>query len=398
VSNPVLLTSTIEREGVTSSFEARLLCELEKFQVEHRLRKLQSPEGIDFTSNDYLGLARDEILRKSVAELIEKLPVSASGSRLLRGNHAWHTLAEERFAEYVGTEASLFFNSGYDANVAILSALPGKDDLLLYDRLVHASTREGIRLSLAPKRSVSHNSIEEFERGLQDRDRYRHVFLLAESLYSMDGDEAPLHALVELAQEYDAILVIDEAHATGVFGRHGRGLVDESGVANHVHIRMHTCGKALASYGAFVCGSRTMIEYLVNTARPFIFSTALPPIVPALVVQVLDRLLSGEDRATPVLHKAKWVRQALQKQLQRWKVLDGRSPILPIVIGSDSEALSAAQMLQQTGLDIRAIRPPTVAVGTSRLRIAINYLHTQFDLDHLIETLVTSEKILETTR
>ncbi|MDP4198765.1 MAG: 8-amino-7-oxononanoate synthase [Bacteroidota bacterium] len=371
------------------SLEDRLARELERLREQSRLRSLSSPRGIDFTSNDYLGLARNGELRALVIEYLKDgAPLSSSGSRLLRGNHPAHEALETQCATFFGTEAALYFNSGYDANLALLTTLPTRHDTIMLDSLVHASIKEGAHASLAAKRVFDHNSLDSL-RSIRI-EAAGNVYVVIESIYSMDGDEAPLREIADFCSEREYILIVDEAHATGVFGRHGRGLIDELGIRSGVAISMHTMGKALAAAGAIVACSQTVKDYLVNKARPLIYTTALPPAVAFQAMTSVDLMDHMDHERRRLFQNISIVRDGLTS-LRRWYVVEGRSPIIAVVIGAEHEALRAAEHIRSAGLDIRAIRPPTVPENSSRLRIAIHADHSQTELDRLVNTLYEAE-------
>lgn len=335
-----------------------------------RRRNLQPRVGADFSSNDYLGLASAPALRAAVADSLARgVPIGSGGSRLLRGNHEEHEALESEAAAFFGAEAALFFSSGYAANTVLLSTLPQRGDLVVHDALVHASAHEGMRLGRAELVAAPHNDANGFAdriaewRSGSGRGR---VWIAVESLYSMDGDRAPLDALAALADAEDAMLVIDEAHATGVFGPEGRGLAAHlEGRENVVTVR--TCGKALGSEGALVCGSATVRDFLINRGRGFIFSTAPSPLMAAAVRAAL-RILANEPERRQRLEAL--VRCAEQHLVPLGATRSG-SQILPLVLGEDGRTMEVAAFLQNAGFDVRGIRPPTVAEMTSRLRISI---------------------------
>ncbi len=374
--------------------EDRLQGELAALQQLERKRELRLPAGIDFTSNDYLGLTQSQALRERIIEkLAEGMPLGAGGSRLLRGNHHWHEEAEQAFAEFEGVEHALFFSSGYHANMAVLTALPTRHDVILYDTMVHASIKEGIRASLAAKKSFEHNSLSSLrEMARAARKEGSDIYVVVESLYSMDGDEVPLQELAALCDELDLALIVDEAHATGLFGKDGRGLIDDYGVRDNVLVSTHPCGKAIAAAGSFVCASEVIISYLINKARTMIFTTALPPIVAATIIEVLKGFKEDAQLREQLLTNAAFFRQRLQRSLQQWRVSDGRSPIVPLIVGEDPVACAVSDALLERGFDIRPIRPPTVAEGTARFRITINALHTREQLEELCEALIALEQ------
>ncbi|NRB19059.1 MAG: 8-amino-7-oxononanoate synthase [Rhodobacteraceae bacterium] len=366
---------------------------LEALKSRGRYRSLMPRAGHDFASNDYLGLAGSELLRDAAtAALARGVPVGAGGSRLLRGNDAEHVLLEDEAAAFFGTQAALFINGGFTGNMAIFSALPRHGDLVLYDALIHASTHDGMRLGRAQCQSFAHNDVRAAEAAITD---WRagggsgQIWIAVEAVYSMDGDRAPVVALAELAMRMGAVLVLDEAHSTGVFGDLGRGLGQAVAHLPNV-LSLHTCGKALGVSGALICGASALIETLINKARAFIFATAPSPLNAALVRAALAELAENPDRqkrAWQVIHHA-------HSEAQRLCGLTGfDSQIMPVIIGDDRRTMAVAQALQDQGYDIRGIRPPTVPRGTSRLRISIT-LNTSLaiisalfaDLATLLET------------
>lgn len=335
-----------------------------------RGRSLIARAGLDFSSNDYLALASAPEMRAAVEEALERgVPLGSGGSRLLRGNHEEHVLLEEEAARFFQCETSLFFSSGYAANGAVLSTLPQAGDLIVHDALVHASAHEGMRLSRAASLPAVHNDVSAFEGAIK---RWRagggtgRIWMAVESLYSMDGDRAPVDALMELADRHDAFLIIDEAHATGVFGPQGRGLAAHLEGRDNV-ITVRTCGKALGCEGALVCGSAVLRDFLINRGRGFIFSTAPSPLIAAGVRAALRLLVSDPDRRAR-LHL---LMAAAERQLAPLGAAASGSQILPLLLGEDEAAMRVARRLQDAGFDVRGIRPPTVPAGTARLRISI---------------------------
>jgi len=330
-----------------------------------RTRRLIPRGGLDFASNDYLGLSHAPELRDAVAAALERgVAIGAGGSRLLRGNDPEHEALEEDAARFFGSEASLFFSSGFAANSAIFSTLPAGRDLIVHDALIHASAHEGMRLGRAATVEAAHNDVDAFaDRITQWRaaGNAGRVWIAVESVYSMDGDVAPLAELAALADREDAFLVIDEAHGTGVFGRDGRGLADGFDGRDNV-VTLRTCGKALGCEGALVCAPRVLTDILVNKARGFIFSTAPSPLAAAAVRASLNLLRTQPERRQRLHDLITFARTRLP-------VRD--SQIIPYIIGEDARTMTIAGALQERGFDVRGIRPPTVARGTSRLRISL---------------------------
>jgi len=373
--------------------EERLQTELAALELKQRRREFQISDAIDFTSNDYLGLTKSPVVRERVIRDLESgMVLGSGGSRLLRGNHVWHQLAEKEFAEFEDADAALFFSSGYAANMAVLTAIPTRHDTILYDTMVHASIKEGIHSSLAGKKSFEHNSVTSLRAAAESMKAGGTLYVIIESLYSMDGDEAPLEEIAALCNELGLFLIIDEAHATGLFGKHGRGLIDEKKIREKILLSIHPCGKALAAAGAFVCSSEIIKSYLINKARTMIFTTALPPVIPATISEVLKEIKRNPSLITKVHHNARYVRDRLQKNLKKWIVPEGRSPIIPLIVGEDAVAVAVADDMQKRGADIRPIRPPTVAEGTARFRITVSALHDEGELDLLCNGLIEVEQ------
>ncbi|WP_380872685.1 8-amino-7-oxononanoate synthase [Sphingomonas sp. DBB INV C78] len=344
-----------------------------------RGRRLIPRAGVDFASNDYLGLAGLPVLADSVAAAIARgVPIGSGGSRLLRGNDPEHEALEAEAAQFFGCESALFFSSGYAANTTLLAALPRRGDLVVHDELIHASVHDGLRCGKAERVAATHNDVQAFAdaiRGWREKGGKGRVWIAIESLYSMDGDIAPIADLADLAAREDAFLLIDEAHSTGVFGPDGRGLAAAwEGEENVITLR--TCGKALGCEGALVCGPRVITDYLVNRGRGFIFSTAPSPLMAAAVRAALGLLRSEPERRERLM--------ALIDHAAGLGLPKTGSQILPIIIGDDKRTMAIAAALQEAGLDVRGIRPPTVPMGTSRLRVSLtlnagvenlNYLH-----------------------
>jgi 8-amino-7-oxononanoate synthase len=336
-----------------------------------RLRALRGRSGIDFTSNDYLGLAESEELKRAAAEAVARgVPVGSGGSRLLRGNHPEHEALESEAAAYFGAETALYFGGGYVANFAIFSTLPQRGDFVVHDELIHASVHEGLRRGRADFVAVPHNNVDAFDAAIV---RWRATggrgrpWLAVESLYSMDGDSPNLVELFAVADRHDAMVVIDEAHATGVLGPQGRGLAAPFEGRDNV-VTLHTCGKALGTGGGFILAPRIIRDFLVNRARSFIFATAPSPLIAAIARVALEISRTNPERRDRL---ARLVQFAGSELRRRCNISASGSHILPIIIGADQAAVAVAASLQQRGFDVRAIRPPTVPEGTARLRIAL---------------------------
>lgn len=369
-----------------ASFQAKLHDDLDALNARHRRRALAPRTGRDFASNDYLGLAGSSEMRGIVADALARgVPVGAGGSRLLRGNHAEHEALEAEAAAWIGSEAALYFSTGFAANGGIFAALPAAGDVVVHDALVHASVHDGMRLGRAARISVAHNDVQAFADAIASWRREGgkgRPWIAVESLYSMDGDRAPIADLMAVADREDAVLVVDEAHATGVFGPGGRGLAAEwEGRGNLVTLR--TCGKALGAEGALVCASRAVCDVLINRARSFIFSTAPSPLMAAAVRGCLDLL----DREPGRIARLDALVAHAHDRLVPLGALASGSPIMPVIVGDDARAMEVAARLQDRGFDVRGIRPPTVPAGTARLRLSITLNIDAAMIDALAETL-----------
>ncbi len=345
---------------------------LKTLEEQGRYRCVSLPSGVDLSSNDYLGLANSQYLRTKAIEHLQNsdMMIGAAGSRLLRGHHESHEKLEKTACNFFKSPASLYFSSGFQANYGVITTLCGRHDQIIYDELVHASTRDAIAACHSKAFKVAHNDINDFEEQLKQAQSSRRkdsqIWIAVESLYSMEGDIAPLRELSALAKTYDACLILDEAHATGVYGEQGRGLAHGNGAPDYEHtIIVHTCGKALGVAGGLVCASKDTIDYLINKSRPFIYSTAPMPLQAELVKDAIDWLGTVDaDKARSDLMS---LCQASKKE---WG--GAGTQIIPLMIGEDSKAVQMAEYLQKQGFDIRAVRPPSVPVGTARLRLSLS--------------------------
>jgi 8-amino-7-oxononanoate synthase len=362
--------------------------DLDRLDDRHRRRHLAPRRGVDFASNDYLGLAGSTRLRDAVAAALDRgVAVGAGGSRLLRGNDPEHEALEAAAADFFGAEAALFLSSGFAANAALFATLPQAGDLVVHDALIHASAHDGMRLGRAARAGFAHNDADACADAIG---RWRAQggtgtpWIAVESLYSMDGDYAPLAALVDIADRHDAMLLVDEAHATGVVGTDGRGLA--AAWQGHENlVTLHTCGKALGVEGALVCGRAVVRDFLVNRARGFVFSTAPSPLMAAAVRAALT-IVHDEPERRDTLHTA--IAMAGRLLAPVGAIATG-SPILPLILGEDARAVAVAAAVQAAGFDVRAIRPPTVPPGTARLRLSITLNATPADIRALAATLKT---------
>jgi 8-amino-7-oxononanoate synthase len=352
-------------------FHRQLESELRELGEKGETRTLAEIRGVNLCSNDYLGLAAHPALHIAVVEAVRKATrVGGTGSRLLSGHaQSWNEL-EENFAQFVGTEAALYFGSGYAANLGLLTSLLGKDDLVFSDVSNHASLIDGIRLSGARRVIYPHLDLGALESRLREHEQERcRKLIVTESIFSMEGDVADIAALLGLAERYGAGLIVDEAHATGVHGPGGRGIVAEAGAAREVIASVHTCSKALASAGAFVCGSSLLREQLINHARTFLFTTAMPPYMAGQIRAAVDLARDMDAQRAELQAMSSRLRSSLRAK--GWDIAGSTTQIVPLLIGSNEEALGAAEYLQQEGFAVRAIRPPTVPEGSARLRFSL---------------------------
>jgi len=346
---------------------------------------IDGKELIDLSSNDYLGLADHPSLLQESKRMAEEYGTSSSASRLMSGDLHIHHLLEEMVADFKGKEASLVFGSGFLANIGIISAICQKTDAVFSDRLNHASIIDGILLSGAQFFRFRHNDIGHLENLLKkERAKFKKALIVIETIYSMDGDRPPLKEIVNLKKKYNCILMVDEAHATGIFGRNGAGIVEEEDLTHEVDIIMGTFGKALGSYGAYVAASKKTIDYLVNRARSFIYSTALPPSVIGANLTAIEIIKKEPFRRKILLEHVEYFRGLLKNKGFNTR---GSSQIIPVVIGDNKKAIIAANMLQQHSIFALPIRPPTVPRGEERIRFSVTCYHSEEILYKVAEVL-----------
>jgi 8-amino-7-oxononanoate synthase len=336
-----------------------------------RLRALAPRRGIDFSSNDYLGLGSSPELAAAISEALARgVPVGAGGSRLLRGNDPEHEALEDEAARFFGAETALYMGGGFAANTAIFATLPQRGDLIVHDDLIHASAHDGMRMSKAATVSAAHNDVARFRERIaawRANGGTGRVWIAIESLYSMEGDVAPIDDFDTLARETDAMLMIDEAHATGIFGPQGRGLAHALEGRPNV-VSLHTCGKALGVMGALVLAPKTLRDFLVNRARPFIYATGPSPLMAAGVRAALRLSAAGPERRDMLQERIAIFGHELQRLCG---IAPSGTQIQPVIVKSDTRAVSIAARLQEQGFDVRAVRPPTVPEGTARLRVSL---------------------------
>jgi 8-amino-7-oxononanoate synthase len=399
-----------------SDFESALQNELGSIRdagLHRELRRVDSPQGarieiagrslLNFSSNDYLGLANHPALQEAAIKAVEKFGAACGASRLICGSLAPHHELEERLAQFKGAEAALTFSTGYAAALGAICALVGKDDVIILDKLVHASIVDAARLSGAKLRVFAHNDLSDLEDKLKwarevqgpkskVHGRVGRTLVVTESVFSMDGDLALLRDIVELKERYDAWLMVDEAHATGLFGAHRRGLAEAYEVADRIEVQMGTLGKAVGASGGFICGGRALIDLLINRARSFIFSTAPVPAAAAAAGAGLELIQSGEgeERRVRLWSLVDQLKNALTGCT--WKLPVVQSAIIPLIVGGEANAVETAATLRELEIFVPAIRYPTVARGQARLRITVTAAHKPEDISGLATVLKQRQK------
>jgi 8-amino-7-oxononanoate synthase len=378
------------------------LDELESSGLRRRLRVVDGPQGPEvmldgrpvllLCSNNYLGLADHPRLRRAAADAALALGTSSGASRLISGSMSIHHELEGRLAEFEGTEAALLFGSGYLANTGAIAALARRGEVVFSDELNHASIIDGCRLAGAETFVYRHADTEHLEWGLR-RAAGRGALIVTDGVFSMDGDVAPLAELAALARGHDCRLLVDEAHATGCLGPGGRGSVAAAGLSGEVDVIVGTLGKALGGYGAYVCGSKQLVDFLVNTARPFIFSTAPPPPAVAAAAAALDLLAESPKRVERLRANAAALREGLRAE--GLEPIGAETQIVPLVIGEADDAMALCERLLEQGVFAQAIRPPTVPPGTCRLRLTVMATHRMDDLRHAARLIGAANRELE---
>ncbi|MBP8917228.1 MAG: pyridoxal phosphate-dependent aminotransferase family protein [Chitinophagales bacterium] len=364
----------------------RLNEELEARKLSDAFRSLKLVQGkVDLSSNDYLGFAQDTDLHKTILSEINNLrKFGSTGSRLLTGNHSLTEQLEKEVALFHDAESALFFNSGYEANSGLISTITKRNDTIIFDELCHASLREGIRLSNATSWSFKHNDLTDLELKLQKAEGEK--FIVVESVYSMDGDICPLKEIVFFAEKYKANLILDEAHATGVIGNKGEGLAQYLNLHKKVFARVHTCGKAIGNNGAFIFGSATLRDYLINFCRPFIYTTA-PNLMQVIAVREAYRKLEqSQDLLIQLQENCSYFKNQIKKHPQI-KLLPSDSAIFSVLIPGNADVKLASVYLSNANQDVRPILSPTVKEGEERLRICMHSFNTKLEIDRLIKLL-----------
>ncbi len=344
---------------------------------------LDGREVLNFTSNNYLGLANHPALKIAAIEALERYGCGSGASRLISGNMTLHLELEESIAKLKGTESALVFNSGFQANVGILSTLVGEGDVVFSDALNHASIIDGCRLSRAKVVVYPHCNLTHLEAALRKAPQKARKLIVTETVFSMDGDIAPMEEIVDLAERHGAMIMVDEAHATGVFGPNGAGVLAEMGLKERVLVQMGTLGKALGGFGAYVAGNRKLRELLINRCRSFIFTTALPPVMMAMAITAIDLLEKEPERRFTLWRNS----QHLKNELKDLGFSLGKSSsqILPLMIGDAQDCMSFSECLLAKGVYAQGIRPPTVQPGSARLRITPMATHTDEHLKQAIQ-------------
>lgn len=350
--------------------------------------EIEGKKYIQFSSNNYLGLAGSPILKKAAQSAIKKYGVGAGASRMISGTLGIHRDLEKRIAEFKGEEDALVFSTGFMANTGVIQALVGKGDAVIIDRLDHASIIDGARLSHARIFVYPHCDTLALEKVLKRTGSFRRRLIITDTLFSMDGDIAPLHDIVALAKKYKSLLMVDEAHATGVFGARGSGLVEEFALSGQIDVVMGTMSKAMGSLGGYVAGKRTMIEYLRQKARTFIYTTGLPPAIAASSIRAIEYIKNNRAERKRFWEKIRYVRKVFLEL--GYNLLDSKSQIIPVVIGPVEKVLQIEKYLFEQGLFILAIRPPTVPKRKSRFRITITADHNK---EHLKKLLMVFKKV-----
>lgn len=376
----------LKRENLFRSF-----CHIESAQGPRII--LDGRRVINMCSNNYLGLADHPLLKEAAKNIIDEYGVGCGASRLVGGNNILYRELEGRLAIFKETEAALVFTSGYAANIGILQGISGKIDIIFSDRLNHASIVDGIILSRVNFKRYPHKDFKALEDMLSKEDRAKKKLIVTDTVFSMDGDIAPLPDIVELAERFNAMVMVDEAHATGVLGKDGKGALSHFGLKGKAQIQMGTFSKAFGGFGAFVCGAKELIEFLINTSRSLIYTTALPPSVLASNIAAL-KIVESE----PAIRQRLWENvEYFKKGLlsHKFDISESATPIIPILLGDNERTMNFSRMLLEEGVYIQGIRPPTVPKGSSRLRITVISTHTREDLDKALEAIVKVGRKLE---
>ena len=347
--------------------------------------EINGKKYLSFCSNNYLGLANNPLVIKAVKDAVEKYGWGAGASRLVSGNMKLHEALEDEISRFKGKEASIVFPTGYMANIGTISSLVSKGDLVICDKLNHASIIDGCRLSGADFRVYPHCDMKKLENVLRKSAKYSRKLIVTDTVFSMDGDLAPLPDIVGIALKYKAMVMVDEAHGTGVFGKMGRGVVEHFNLSEKVNIIMGTLSKAVGSLGGYVSGDADLINYLRNKARSFMYTTALPPAVCAASIAGIKLIQNDPSLRASLWNNVRYLKEKLE--LLNFNVISSESPIIPILIGDAKKAVEVSKYLYKNGILIPAIRPPTVPAKSSRLRLTVMSTHTREDMEILLDAL-----------
>lgn len=377
----------------TETFLDQTLVDLQREGLKRKLRLLsgaqsqkitiEGKEVLNFCSNNYLGLADDERIRQAAISCIETDGFGSGASRLVCGNMTAHEQLEESIAEFKGTENCLVFSTGYMANVGIIACLFGRDDIIFSDRLNHASIIDGVQLSQAKWKRYPHRDMNALEEMLEDSAPCRKRCIITDSVFSMDGDLAPLDQIVVLAKKYDCLVMIDEAHAIGVMGKNGKGLAEHFDVEDKIDIQMGTLSKAVGTFGAYCCGSNKLISYLINKARSFIYTTGMPPSTAAASLKAIEIIKSTPQRREQLWKNTYHLNDALKNM--GFDTMNSQTPIIPILVKDPNVAVDFSKRLFEWGIFVSAIRPPTVPQNTARLRLTVMATHTGEQINFVCE-------------
>lgn len=378
--------------------------ELDKRKAEGLLRQrrlLDSPQAehivtneikfLSFCSNDYLGLANHPQLIASMQQAAGESGVGSGASNLITGHHRYHDLLEKQLARFVNMPAALLFSTGYMANIGVLGALTGREDAIFADKLNHACLNDGGYYSLAEFHRFPHNDVDALEKLLK-ASKAKRKLIAVDAVFSMDGDLAPLNAYLALCEQYDAYLYVDDAHGFGVLGEHGQGSLNHLGLKSSRIVMMATLGKAAGVAGAFVAGEQVVIDYLIQTAKSYVYSTPAPPALSATLSASVKLIEQGDELRQHLYTLIETLKQHLK--VTRWQLMPSETAVQPLVVGTNHDALALSEYLQQKGILVPAIRPPTVPVNTARLRISLSAAHSVQDVVRLAETINDAEKVL----
>ncbi|MEW6170904.1 MAG: 8-amino-7-oxononanoate synthase [Candidatus Omnitrophota bacterium] len=378
--------NSLEKKGFLRKIRVRNSAQDKKISIDGKF-------VLNFSSNDYLGLCSDKRLKEASIKATRLFGTGTGASRLISGTHELHKKLEEKLACFKNTQSALVFNSGYQVNVGIISSLVGKDDLVLLDRLNHASIIDGIILSRAKFIRYPHNDTKALKKILEENKNFKRKLIVTDTVFSMDGDIAKLNEIVQLKEKYNCLLMVDEAHATGVFGKNGAGLVEHLGLEGKIDLEMGTLSKAFGSFGAYVCASKILVEYLINKCRAFIYTTSLPYGVIASSIKAIEIIEKDKKLRNNLWKNTDYIREKLKNI--GFNTLNAQTPIIPILTGDSNLTIKFSNMLFKEGIFACGIRPPTVPMGEARLRLTISAKFTKKDLDFAIEKITKVAKILK---